>query len=178
MDACLIFPSLPDVMKLNKLGQFELGNLRLGNKDNSEGAEEKPAGKKKSSAVKDFFKAASKANPASFEENLLNLLRSLPTVLKFLPGGVAQDGRSFLLSLQYWLGGSGENIENFLLMIANKYVEGVKGENLIDEKKIAEPSVIAEKGIWHPLASKVFEDPDEYLEWYNREMRLLNAIPA
>jgi len=30
----------------------------------------------------------------------------------------AQDARNFMNSLQYWLGGSSENLENFLLMIS------------------------------------------------------------
>eukprot|EP00471_Norrisiella_sphaerica_P000806 CAMPEP_0184487952 /NCGR_PEP_ID=MMETSP0113_2-20130426/10434_1 /TAXON_ID=91329 /ORGANISM="Norrisiella sphaerica, Strain BC52" /LENGTH=1462 /DNA_ID=CAMNT_0026870393 /DNA_START=41 /DNA_END=4429 /DNA_ORIENTATION=+ len=174
LDAVLCFPSMPDVMKLNKLGQFTLSSLGVGN-EKKENEEPKA---KKSSVVKDFFKAASKASPATFEENLLKLLRTLPTVLKFLPAGIAQDGRSFLLSLQYWLGGSDDNLENFLLMIANKYVDGVKGQNFIDEKKIAPPNLIAEKGIWHPLAPKVFESSDEYLEWYNKEVGPLNGVPA
>eukprot|EP00954_Amorphochlora_amoebiformis_P028791 1392228-Amorphochlora_amoeboformis.AAC.1 len=171
LDACLVFPSMPDVMKLNKLGQFNFGSLGVGGDKGEEAP--KP---KKSSVVKDFFKAASKASPATFEENLLKLLRTLPTVLKFLPAGIAQDGRSFLLSLQYWLGGSDDNLENFLLMIANKYVDGIKDQDLIDEKAIAPPNLIAEKGIWHPLASKVFDNTDEYLQWYNEEMCPLNGV--
>mmetsp|Transcript_22590 Transcript_22590/g.55044 ORF Transcript_22590/g.55044 Transcript_22590/m.55044 type:complete len:1462 (-) Transcript_22590:151-4536(-) len=177
LDACLIFPSMPDVMKLNKLGKFTLSSLGVST-DKAGAADGAAPEKKKGSMVKDFFKAASKASPATFEENLLKLLRTLPTVLKFLPAGIAQDGRSFLLSLQYWLGGSDDNLENFLLMIANKYVSGVAGEDLIDEKAIAPPSLIAEKGIWHPLAPKVFESSDEYLEWYNTEMCPLNGVPT
>ncbi len=36
-----------------------------------------------------------------------------------------QDARSFIMSFQYWLGGSPENIESMLLMLANTYVDEV-----------------------------------------------------
>ena len=51
---------------------------------------------------------------------------TLPKVLKYLPGDKAQDARSFMMSLQYWLGGSPENIEALLLNLANNYVEPIK----------------------------------------------------
>jgi cobaltochelatase CobN subunit (EC 6.6.1.2) len=48
------------------------------------------------------------------------LLQTLPKVLKYLPMDKAQDARNFMLSFQYWLGGSSENLENFLLMLGSK----------------------------------------------------------
>jgi magnesium chelatase subunit H len=53
---------------------------------------------------------------------MLKLLNTLPTVLKYLPVEKAQDARSFMLSFQYWLGGTPDNLRNFLLMLADKYV--------------------------------------------------------
>ena len=53
---------------------------------------------------------------------MLKLLRTLPKVLKYMPMDKAQDARNFMLSFQYWLGGSSDNLENFLLMLADKYV--------------------------------------------------------
>jgi magnesium chelatase subunit H len=79
----------------------------------------------------------------------------------------AQDARNFMLSFQYWLGGSAENLENFLLMLADKYV--LKGEdktNLVKSEYQA-PIVYPDMGIWHPLAPTMFEDVREYLNWYN-----------
>lgn len=32
---------------------------------------------------------------------------------------------------------------------------------------IAEPVLLPDKGIWHPVADKVFENASEYLAWYN-----------
>jgi magnesium chelatase subunit H len=49
---------------------------------------------------------------------MLKLLNTLPTVLKYLPVEKAQDARSFMLSFQYWLGGTPDNLRNFFLMLA------------------------------------------------------------
>lgn len=146
LDACLVFPSMPEVMRLNKLGTFNLQKL----------------GKSKS-VVGDFFKAAKKKGGSGFEEGLLQLIRTLPTVLKYLPAAAAKDGRAFLESLQYWRGGSVENVENLLLMLAKDY----GGAKVAAE--IAEPDVIAEKGIWHPVApgNAVFESVAAYEKWYD-----------
>lgn len=54
----------------------------------------------------------------------------LPQVLKYLPSDKAQDARNFMVSLQYWLGGNSENLENFLLNLASQYVPALKGVDL------------------------------------------------
>jgi len=105
LDAVLIFPSMPDVMRLNKVGSFTMAQM----------------GQSKS-VVGEFMKQKRKENGASFEGSMLKLLRTLPKVLKFLPSDKAADARSFMLSFQYWLGGSPENLESMLLMMANTYV--------------------------------------------------------
>lgn len=148
LDACVIFPSMPDVMRLNKLGTFTMAQL----------------GQSKS-AIASFMRKKRKENAASFEESMLKLLRTLPKVLKYLPSDKAQDARSFMLSFQYWLGGSSENIENFLLMIADKYVTTVPEL----DREIAQPVVYPDVGIWHPVAPKMFEDLGEYQKWYLSE---------
>lgn len=148
MDACIIFPSMPDVMRLNKLGSFTMAQL----------------GQSKS-AIAQFMRQKRKENAASFEESMLKLLRTLPKVLKYLPTDKAQDARSFMLSFQYWLGGSSDNIENFLLMISDKYVAAAPET----AKEIELPVVYPDVGLWHPLAPRMFEDRDEYWEWYTTE---------
>lgn len=57
-------------------------------------------------------------NNDNFEEGLLKLVRTLPKVLKFLPSDKAQDARNFVQSLQYWLGGNADNLENLLISTA------------------------------------------------------------
>ena len=85
-----------------------------------------------------------------------------------------QDARSFMMSFQYWLGGSPENLESMMLMMANNYV--YTGESAIEESGIAEPVLLPDIGIWHPLADKVFEDSTEYNQWYDKEHAPLVGI--
>eukprot|EP00871_Galdieria_phlegrea_P003759 jgi/Galph1/4384/GphlegSOOS_G3038.1 len=149
LDACIVFPSMPEVMRLNKLGTFTLSRL----------------GQSKS-AIAQFMRKKRKESGASFEEGMLKLLRTLPKVLKYLPSDKAQDARNFMLSFQYWLGGSPENMENFLLMVAHQYVPSLKNTSL---GTIKDPIVYPDVGIWHPVATKMFEDGKEYWNWYNKE---------
>jgi len=150
LDAVLIFPSMPEVMRLNKVGSFSMQNL----------------GQSKS-VISDFMKAKKKENGSSFEEGMLKLLRTLPKVLKYLPSDKAKDARSFMMSFQYWLGGSPENLESMLLMLANEFV--LDQDNAVAQEKIAEPVLLPDKGIWHPMAPTVFETVSEYNTWYNNE---------
>ena len=47
----------------------------------------------------------------------MTALFTLPAILKYLPVDKSQDARSFMLSFQYWLGGTPENLRNILFMI-------------------------------------------------------------
>jgi magnesium chelatase subunit H len=154
LDAVLIFPSMPEVMRLNKVGSFSMKNL----------------GQSKS-VVADFMKKKKQEDGSSFEEGMLKLLRTLPKVLKFLPSDKAADARSFMMSFQYWLGGSPENIESMLVMLGQDYVGQIK-ENMKGKVKMVaeEPVLLPDKAIWHPVApSIVFENAEKYFEWYNKE---------
>ena len=155
LDAVVVFPSMPQVMRLNKLGSFSMAQL----------------GQSKS-AIAQFMRKRKENSGSSFQDAMLKLLRTLPQVLKYLPIDKAQDARNFMLSFQYWLGGSSENLENFLLMLADKYVyedSTVRVENS-EGLQYAEPKVYPDMGIWHPMAMQMFESIPDYFDWYdNRE---------
>jgi magnesium chelatase subunit H len=151
LDAAVVFPSMPQVMRLNKMGSFSMAQL----------------GQSKS-AIASFMKKRKENSGAGFQDAMLKLLRTLPKVLKYLPVEKAQDARNFMLSFQYWLGGSPENLENFLLMLADRYVlkpedRGAAGGNF----SYQDPTTYPDMGIWHPLATQMFEDIKEYLNWYS-----------
>jgi len=146
LDAVIVFPSMPEVMRLNKLGTFSMSQL----------------GQSKS-AIAQFMRKKRKENVGGFEEGMLKLIRTLPKVLKYLPTDKAQDARNFMMSLQFWLGGSPENLENFLIMISNAYVPSLKGKQL----EFNDPVVFLDTGIWHPLAPSMYDDVKEYLNWYD-----------
>jgi len=118
--------------------------------------------------MSDFMKK-NKPKGTSFQDSMLKLVRTLPKVLKYLPGDKAADARSFMMSLQYWLGGSPENIEALLLNLANNYVEEIREAGSLKEIEIKEPEVIPDKGIWHPMAPRVFETYSEYRNWLINE---------
>lgn len=149
LDVSVVFPSMPEVMRLNKMGSFSLAQL----------------GQSKS-AIAQFMRKRKEKSGAGFQDGMLKLLRTLPQVLKFLPMDKAQDARNFMLSFQYWLGGSPENLENFLLMLADKYVfKGLEKQDFAPST-YEQPVVYPDLGIWHPLAPSMFEDVREYLNWY------------
>jgi magnesium chelatase subunit H len=90
-------------------------------------------------------------------------------VLKYLPGDKAKDARSFMMSLQYWLGGSPENIEALLLNLASNYVAPIVAQGKLTSQELIAPEVIPDKGIWHPVAPRVFDTLDEYMTWLRTE---------
>jgi magnesium chelatase subunit H len=147
LDACLIFPSMPAVMQLNKLGTFSMAQL----------------GSSKS-VIADFVKKARNNMGDEFGESLIKLVRTLPKVLKYLPSDRAYHARNFVLSLQYWLAGNSENLENMLLNLSFNYVPDLK----VHDFNAAEPIQYPDIGIWHPMATNMFENLEEYLNWYNR----------
>jgi magnesium chelatase subunit H len=149
LDVAVVFPSMPQVMRLNKMGSFSMANL-----GQSQGA------------IAQFMRKRKEKSGSSFQDGMLKLLQTLPKVLKFLPIDKAQDARNFMLSFQYWLGGSQENLENFLLMLADRYV--FKGEKLqaANALQYQDPVTYPDMGIWHPLAPQMFEDIKEYLNWF------------
>ncbi|XP_031127328.1 magnesium-chelatase subunit ChlH, chloroplastic [Ipomoea triloba] len=143
LDAVLVFPSMPEVMRLNKLGSFSMSQL----------------GQSKSPFFQLFKK---KKSSAGFADQMLKLVRTLPKVLKYLPSDKAQDARMYILSLQFWLGGSPDNLSNFLKMISGSYVPALKGTKV----EYSDPVLFLDSGIWHPLAPCMYDDVKEYLNWY------------
>ncbi|KAB2013089.1 hypothetical protein E1A91_D09G138600v1 [Gossypium mustelinum] len=143
LDAVLVFPSMPEVMRLNKLGSFSMSQL----------------GQSKSPFFQLFKR---KKQGAGFADSMLKLVRTLPKVLKYLPSDKAQDARLYILSLQFWLGGSPDNLQNFLKMISSSYVPALKGTKV----DYSDPVLFLDSGIWHPLAPCMYDDVKEYLNWY------------
>lgn len=156
LDVAVVFPSMPQVMRLNKMGSFSMAQL----------------GQSKS-VIAQFMRKRKEKSGAGFQDGMLKLLQTLPKVLKYLPMDKAQDARNFMLSFQYWLGGSSENLENFLLMLADKYVfKQLQATSL----QYHEPVVYPDMGIWHPLAPTMFEDVKEYLNWYTVRKDISNDL--
>ncbi|HMO08957.1 MAG TPA: magnesium chelatase subunit H [Paracoccaceae bacterium] len=117
----------PAVVKLTKMGDLDMG---------------KPA-----TGVMAFLKKLrGNAQPsASSGQAQMTLLRRLPKILRWIPGK-AQDLRAWFLSMQYWLGGSDDNIEEMLRFLVSRYSR-VRDWNRVQAKA---PVEYPEVGLYHP----------------------------
>jgi magnesium chelatase subunit H len=137
-DAMVVAMSAGDVAKLTRMGRFtthSTGGLRAFLK--------KLRGKTEKSGV-----AGAKQ---------MKMLRRIPRLLKFIPGA-AQDVRAYLLTLQYWLAGSDDNVVNLVAFLINRYAEGPR-KALRGIVKAGDPVEYPEVGVYHPrLKGRMGED--------------------
>ena len=75
----------------------------------------------------------------------MKMLRRLPKILRLIPGK-AQDLRAWFLSMQYWLGGSDENIEQMIRYLLSRYARGRTFGHLGAKAPVEYPEV----GVYHP----------------------------
>ena len=78
-------------------------------------------------------------------EKKMRMLRRLPKILKFIPGK-AQDLRAWFLTMQYWLGGSDENIEAMLRFLMSRYANVPQWAG----KSVPLPRQYPDVGLYHP----------------------------
>jgi magnesium chelatase subunit H len=130
-DAMVCIMSAPEVSKLTLMGRLDMSKPASG----AMGFLQKLRGNKKNPAAKSG-------------ESQMRMLRRLPKILKFLPG-TAQDLRVYLLTLQYWLAGSEDNIIGLVGNLVNKYSSSKKlPQNGTIEVK--EPIEYPSLGVYHP----------------------------
>ena len=95
-----------------------------------------------------------KPSPESGEKQM-KLLRRLPKILRFIPG-TAQDLRAWFLSMQYWLGGSDENIEQMVRYLVSRYAKEPGWKRIRARAPVEYPEV----GLYHPdLPDRITTDP-------------------
>ena len=75
----------------------------------------------------------------------MKLLRRLPKILKFIPGK-AQDLRAWFLTMQYWLGGSDDNVEQMIRFLIGSYAS----DRAFKGARAAAPIDYPEVGLYHP----------------------------
>jgi len=138
-DAMICMASAAEVVKLTRLGNFDMG---------------KPA-----SGPMALLKKlrGSKDKKATGGAAQMKMLRRLPQLLRFIPG-TAQDLRAYFLTLQYWLGASDANVLN---LVRHVIAAGADGERkaLRGKVKVAAPVNYPEVGVYHPrMAGRFAED--------------------
>ena len=90
-----------------------------------------------------------KLKPASKKGNAgagqMKMLRRLPKLLRLIPGK-SQDLRAWFLSMQYWLGGSDENIESLVRFLLSRYATRTDWRGTPAALPVEYPDV----GLYHP----------------------------
>jgi magnesium chelatase subunit H len=87
----------------------------------------------------------------------MKMLRRLPQMLRFIPG-TAQDLRAYFLSMQYWLGGSDENVLNMVRLLVDRYADGPR-RGLRGVAKAQPPIEYPDVGVYHPrMAGRLSAD--------------------
>ncbi|RVT81973.1 magnesium chelatase subunit H [Rhodobacteraceae bacterium CCMM004] len=100
------------------------------------------------------LRGANKSSAASGEKQM-RLLRRLPKILKFIPGK-AQDLRAWFLTMQYWLGGSDDNVEQMLRFLVGRYAHCPAWRGAVAKAPVDYPDV----GLYHPdLPARICTDP-------------------
>ena len=90
------------------------------------------------------MRGSSKPNGASGESQM-KVLRRLPKILRFVPGK-AQDLRAWFLTMQYWLGGSDDNVEQMVRYLISRYAANKSWRGTDALPPVEYPEV----GLYHP----------------------------
>lgn len=136
VDALVGMIADPQIVRLTRMGDLEMG--------------------RPDSAVLSILRKLKPASgsAANSGERQMAMLRRLPKILRFIPGK-AQDLRAWFLTMQYWLGGSDENIAGLIRFLVSRYSgnrawQGVRAEAPIDYPEV---------GLYHPdLPGRVATD--------------------
>ena len=139
-DAMICMMSATEVVKLTKLGKFDM---------------DKPASGPMA-LLKKLRGNKEKASTGGAAQ--MKMLRRIPQMLRFVPG-TAQDVRAYFMTLQYWLGGSDENVFNLIRHVVDRGAAGPR-RGLRGQVKVAPPVEYPEVGVYHPrIAGRLSEDP-------------------
>ncbi|TCP59942.1 cobaltochelatase CobN subunit [Rhodovulum bhavnagarense] len=97
--------------------------------------------------------------PRNGGEKQMAMLRRLPKMLKYVPGK-AQDLRAWFMTMQYWLGGSDDNVEQMVRFLVSRYAHEKAWRGAKSEAPVEYPEV----GLYHPdlphgIATEVTELP-------------------
>lgn len=137
-DAMLCAMSAAEVVRLTRLGRFDMSKPATG-----------PMAllKRLRGKQSEAGESGRSARGGSGEQQM-RMLRRLPKILRFIPG-TAQDVRVYFLGLQYWLGGSQDNMVGLAKMLINRYASGPR-QALRGQMTPEDPVDYPELGVYHP----------------------------
>ncbi|HEY9238003.1 MAG TPA: magnesium chelatase subunit H, partial [Burkholderiaceae bacterium] len=136
-DAMVCAMSAAEVMKLTRMGRFDMAAPASGPMALLKRLRGKPEAQGNESGVK-----------ATAGAQQMKMLRRLPKILRFIPG-TAQDVRAYFLTLQYWLAGSEANVANMVQFLVDRYADGPR-KALRGRVKPLPPVEYPEVGVYHP----------------------------
>ena len=126
-DAMLGLVADPSIVRLTRMGDLDMT---------------KPA----SAAMQLLKSLKPKMKPgAQGGEKTMKTLRRLPKILRLIPGK-AQDLRAWFLAMQYWLGGSDDNIEQMIRFLLSRYASRPAWRGVRSAAPVDYPDV----GLYHP----------------------------
>jgi magnesium chelatase subunit H len=129
-DAMICMASASEVVKLTRLGHFDMSKPASG----------------PMALLKKLRGNKEKAAPGGAAQ--MKMLRRIPQMLRFIPG-TAQDVRAYFMTLQYWLGGSDENMLNLVRHVVDRGADGPR-RALRGLVKVTPPVEYPEIGVYHP----------------------------
>ncbi|MEM9637255.1 MAG: magnesium chelatase subunit H, partial [Pseudomonadota bacterium] len=91
------------------------------------------------------LRGSSKPSSSSGAQKMA-LLRRLPKILRYIPGK-SQDLRAWFLTMQYWLGGSDDNVEAMVRFLLGRYA---KNTGWKAAPEAAAPIEYPDAGLYHP----------------------------
>ena len=157
-DAMVSCMSAGEVTKLTRMGRFSM--------DGSTGG---PL-----AMLKRLRGAKGKGGASSAGAQQMKMLRRIPRLLRFIPGA-AQDVRAYFLTLQYWLGGSEENVANMVRFLVDRYADGAR-RTLRGHLAAAAPTEYPEIGVYHPRLKQKFTEDAGWLERLKQPQPALGTV--
>jgi len=143
-DAMVCMASATEVTQLTRFGQFDMSKPASG-----------------PMALLKKLRGGSKDKPATGGAAQMKMLRRLPQLLRFIPG-TAQDVRSYFITLQYWLGGSDDNVLNMVRHLIDRGAEGPR-KSLHGQVKVEAPVDYPEVGVYHPRMNGRYSEDSQAL---------------
>ena len=138
-DAMVCMASATEVTQLTRFGQFDMSKPASG-----------------PMALLKKLRGGGKDKPATGGAAQMKMLRRLPQLLRFIPG-TAQDVRAYFITLQYWLGGSDDNVLNMVRHLIDRGAEGSR-KSLRGKVKVEAPVNYPEVGVYHPRMSPRYSE--------------------
>ncbi|MBV0914204.1 magnesium chelatase subunit H [Anianabacter salinae] len=126
-DAMIGIIADPQIVQLTKMGDLDMSKPATG-----------------ISKLMKKLRGSAKPSAASGEKQM-TMLRRLPKILRFIPGK-AQNLRAWFLTMQYWLGGSDENVEQMVRFLLSRYATRRDWKGTASKA----PVEYAEVGLYHP----------------------------